>query len=96
MRTEVKTSVSVLVLEVELKLSSGEASPTIWSCYANISVFINRENNQFLKKLMNNDNDLKFASHYQIVGLASPLHFIIAHQCSCTLGGCYKCQHLAC
>ena len=60
MRTEVKTSVSVLVLEVELKLSSGEASPTIWSCYANISVFINRENNQFLKKLMNND-DLKFA-----------------------------------
>ena len=59
MRTEVKTS--VLVLEVELKLSSGEASPTIWSFYANISVFINRENNQFLKKLMNNDNDLKFA-----------------------------------
>jgi hypothetical protein len=59
MRTEVKTS--VLVLEVELKLSSGEASLTIWSCYANISVFINRENNQFLKKLMNNDKDLKFA-----------------------------------
>jgi hypothetical protein len=33
-----------------LPLSSGEASPTIWSCYANISVFIDRENNQFLKK----------------------------------------------
>jgi hypothetical protein len=30
--------------------SSGEASPTIWSCYANISVFIDCENNQFLKK----------------------------------------------
>jgi hypothetical protein len=29
---------------------SGEASPKIWSCYANISVFIVRENNQFLKK----------------------------------------------
>jgi hypothetical protein len=23
---------------------------------------------------MNNDNDLKFASHYQIVGLATPLY----------------------
>ena len=31
---------------------SGEASPTIWSCYANISVFIDRENNPFLKKLI--------------------------------------------
>ena len=33
-----------------LILTSGEASPTIWSCYANISVFIDRENNSFLKK----------------------------------------------
>ena len=31
---------------------SGEASPTIWSCYANISMFIDRENNPFLKKLI--------------------------------------------
>ena len=30
--------------------TSGVASPTIWSCYANISVFIDRENNRFLKK----------------------------------------------
>ena len=29
---------------------SGEASPTIWSCYANFSVFIDRIRNQFLKK----------------------------------------------
>ena len=29
---------------------SGVASPTIWSCYGNISVLIKRENNQFLKK----------------------------------------------
>jgi hypothetical protein len=34
---------------------SGEASLTIWSCYANISVFIKRENIQFL----NNNDDLK-------------------------------------
>jgi hypothetical protein len=32
------------------QVPSGVASLTIWSCYANISVFINRENNQFLKK----------------------------------------------
>jgi hypothetical protein len=31
---------------------SGVASLTIWSCYANISVFIDGENNRFLKKLM--------------------------------------------
>ena len=29
---------------------SSEASPTIWSCYANISVFIDRIRNHFLKK----------------------------------------------
>jgi hypothetical protein len=34
----------------ECVLNSGEASPTVWSCYANISVFIDRKNNQFLKK----------------------------------------------
>jgi hypothetical protein len=40
---------------------SGEASPTMWSCYANISVFIHRENNQFVKKWIMMSNDLKFA-----------------------------------
>ena len=29
---------------------SSEASPTLWSCYANFSVFIDRIRNQFLKK----------------------------------------------
>ena len=29
---------------------SGEASPTIWSCYANIFVFTDCKDNQFLKK----------------------------------------------
>ena len=29
---------------------SGEASPKIWSCYANFSVFIDYKRNQFLKK----------------------------------------------
>ena len=29
---------------------SGEASPEIWSCYANFSVFIDYKRNQFLKK----------------------------------------------
>ena len=29
---------------------SGEASPTIWSCYANFSVFTDRIGNKFLKK----------------------------------------------
>ena len=41
--------------ELRIKLDkrtkrSGVASPTIWSCYANISVLIDRENNLFLKK----------------------------------------------
>ena len=31
-------------------MTSGEASPTIWSCYANFSVFIDRIRNQFLEK----------------------------------------------
>ena len=30
--------------------SCGEASPKIWSCYANFSVFIDYIRNQFLKK----------------------------------------------
>jgi hypothetical protein len=30
--------------------TSGEASLTLWSCYANISLFMYRENNTFLKK----------------------------------------------
>ena len=29
---------------------SSEARPTLWSCYANISVFIDRIRNKFLKK----------------------------------------------
>ena len=29
---------------------SGDASPTIWSCYANFSVFIDYKRNPFLKK----------------------------------------------
>ena len=29
---------------------SSEPRPTFWSCYANISVFIDRIRNQFLKK----------------------------------------------
>ena len=29
---------------------SGKASPKIWSCYANFSVFIDYKRNQFLKK----------------------------------------------
>jgi hypothetical protein len=44
---------SVIALDVKchfFNLGSGVASPTIWSCYGNISVLINRENNQFLKK----------------------------------------------
>ena len=32
---------------LQLYSFSGEASPTIWSCYANISVFIDCNNNQF-------------------------------------------------
>ena len=31
-------------------ICSSEASPTLWSCYANISVFIDRIRNQFLKQ----------------------------------------------
>ena len=34
----------------ETSVVSGEASPTIWSCYANFSVFIDYKRNQFLKK----------------------------------------------
>ena len=30
--------------------TSGEVSPRIWSCYANVSVFLDRKSNQFLKK----------------------------------------------
>ena len=30
--------------------TSGEVSPRIWSCYANVFVFLDRESNQFLKK----------------------------------------------
>ena len=33
-------------------VNSGEASLTILQCHAKISVFIDHENNQFLKKLM--------------------------------------------
>jgi hypothetical protein len=33
-----------------ITISSGVASPKIWSCYANIPVFIDRENKRFLKK----------------------------------------------
>ena len=29
---------------------SGEARPIFWSCYANISTFEDRKNNEFLKK----------------------------------------------
>ena len=50
-------------------VNSGEASLTILECHAKISVFIDHENNQFLKKI----NDLKFANHDQIVRLALPL-----------------------
>ena len=39
---------------------SGVASPKIWSCYANISVFIDREK-QSISKEMNNYNDVIFA-----------------------------------
>ena len=49
---------------------SSEASPTNWSCYANISVFIDRirnQLNQFLKK-MNNDNDLNLHSMTKLSG----------------------------
>jgi hypothetical protein len=42
----------IYVLEGIKQGLSGEASPTIWSCYANISVLIDLENNQFLKKLI--------------------------------------------
>ncbi len=34
---------------------------------------VNRPRKQSISKEMNNDNDLKFALHDQIVGLASPL-----------------------
>ena len=33
-----------------ISANSGEASPKIWSCYANCSVFIDYKRNQFLKK----------------------------------------------
>ena len=36
--------------ELGLYLGSSEASPTLWSCYANISMFIDRIGSQFLKK----------------------------------------------
>jgi hypothetical protein len=50
---DVQALLKKLVVSLQRRLimyCSGEASPTIWSCYANISVFIDRENNQFLKK----------------------------------------------
>ena len=40
----------LLLLVFSIPWCSGEASPTIWSCYANFSVFIDCENNPFLQK----------------------------------------------
>ena len=40
---------SMLISKTSVR-QSGKASPTVQPCYANIFVFIDRENNQFLKK----------------------------------------------
>ncbi len=45
---------------LDLAPEQWRSQPDFWSCYPNISVFMDRENNQFCKE-MNNDNDLKFA-----------------------------------
>ena len=57
---------------------SGEASPTIWSCYANFSVFIDRIRNQFLKE-MNNDNDLNLHSMTKLSGWLRHWFKIVAY-----------------
>jgi hypothetical protein len=60
--------ISLYVATALLSQWQWEASRTIWACDANISVFIERENNSFLfSKEMNIDNDLKLAWHDQIV-----------------------------
>ena len=46
----------------------GEASPTFGHANAIFSVFINRKRNLFLKKLMNNDNDLNLHSMTKLSG----------------------------
>ena len=51
-----------------------EARLTVWSCYANISIFIPIETNYFWENY--NDNDLKFAYLGQIVGLDFPLYIV--------------------
>ena len=48
--TTCETDESVMECQVIVIPGSSEASPTLWSCYANISVFIDRIRNQFLKK----------------------------------------------
>jgi hypothetical protein len=41
---------SLITAVLTRRISSSVASPTIWSRYANIFMFIDCENNQFLKK----------------------------------------------
>jgi hypothetical protein len=64
---------SAVLFSGHFSTSSGEASPTIWSCYANfksLSLFISLEIDCFHGVYMSTEI---FAWHDQIVGLASPL-----------------------
>ena len=56
------------LVEVYIILTiSGEASPTIWSCYANFSVCY-RPYKESISKEMNNDNDLNLHSMTKLSG----------------------------
>ena len=52
----------LFVYSFKKKLSgSDKASPTIWSCYANFSVFMDCKSNRFAME-MNNDHELNLHS----------------------------------
>ena len=52
-------------MHIVLELHSGVASPKIQSRYANVRVFIDCENNQFLKKCYQNlQSGIKFSAGY--------------------------------
>ena len=52
-------------MHIVLELHSGVASPKIQSRYANVLVFIDCENNQFLKKCYQNlQSGIKFSAGY--------------------------------
>ena len=57
----------VITLPSMAVAGSGEASPKIWSCYANFSVFMDYKRS--ISKEMNNDNDLNLHSMTKLSGL---------------------------